>query len=377
MGKFKVGDRVRVVDKDKLKKLCREYVDSEGNNPNPKNVYVVGEMLEVAGSEFTISEEYRLDLDRYRLQEFGYYWSGSMLELVEEDVDCVGDFKVGDSVRIVENLVYDEYYDDVLYVDSMKFDEVKKIVDLDEAGIYIEDDPYHFNYSKSMLEKVPEFKEGDKVTLVDGLENRKVYGGSIYVLGMEFKGAKEVLRVVSDSIIYLKDSPVSYSAEMLEKVEESDMVNNPAHYQHGGIETLDIIKTMLSEEEFKGYLKGNILKYRERAEHKGNATQDYAKAKFYYDMLNPEDSVQLDSKELDLGEVFDKDLNFEQAKQYWEKGYTVQSIPSIGRLVYTYTKKEGQIEMVDEKGLAMSDFERDRVWKVIETPNITFKEARE
>ena len=60
---------------------------------------------------------------------------------------------------------------------------------------------------------------------------------------------------------------------------QSDPVNHPSHYNQGGIETLDIIKMSLTEEEYKGYLKGNVLKYRERAQFKGNAEQDYAKAK--------------------------------------------------------------------------------------------------
>lgn len=62
-----------------------------------------------------------------------------------------------------------------------------------------------------------------------------------------------------------------------------DLVNHPDHYNKGGIETLDIIKMSLTKEEYKGYLKGNILKYRERAQFKGNAEQDYAKARFYFD----------------------------------------------------------------------------------------------
>lgn len=64
-----------------------------------------------------------------------------------------------------------------------------------------------------------------------------------------------------------------------------DMVNHPPHYNHGGIESLDIIRMCLTKKEFKGYLKGQVLKYRERAPYKGNSEQDYAKAKFYYDML--------------------------------------------------------------------------------------------
>ena len=65
----------------------------------------------------------------------------------------------------------------------------------------------------------------------------------------------------------------------------SDPVNSPSHYQHGDIETIEIIRAMLTPEEYRGYLKGNILKYRERAPYKGKTDEDYAKAKRYYDWL--------------------------------------------------------------------------------------------
>ena len=67
-----------------------------------------------------------------------------------------------------------------------------------------------------------------------------------------------------------------------------DPVNSPSHYMHGGVETIDIIRSMLTPEEFRGYLKGNILKYRERAMFKGKTDEDYAKAKKYYDWLMEE-----------------------------------------------------------------------------------------
>ena len=67
--------------------------------------------------------------------------------------------------------------------------------------------------------------------------------------------------------------------------EVADLVNHPNHYKQGGLETIDIMQALLPHEQFIGYLKGNIIKYRERAEHKGNAEQDYAKAKWYYDKL--------------------------------------------------------------------------------------------
>ena len=66
---------------------------------------------------------------------------------------------------------------------------------------------------------------------------------------------------------------------------QSDPVNSPAHYQNGGIETIEIIRAMLTPDEFRGYCKGNVIKYRERAQFKGSAEQDYAKAKWYMDRL--------------------------------------------------------------------------------------------
>ena len=72
---------------------------------------------------------------------------------------------------------------------------------------------------------------------------------------------------------------------------EYDNVNSPSHYQHGCIETIDVIQTMLTPEEFIGYCKGNILKYRERAPYKGKEDEDYAKAKWYFDRLNRLDTT--------------------------------------------------------------------------------------
>lgn len=71
--------------------------------------------------------------------------------------------------------------------------------------------------------------------------------------------------------------------------ESEDAVNHPSHYNHGGVETIEIIKCQLTPEEFKGYLKGNILKYRDRHPYKGKAEEDLAKAKWYYDRLKQEE----------------------------------------------------------------------------------------
>ena len=63
---------------------------------------------------------------------------------------------------------------------------------------------------------------------------------------------------------------------------------NPEHYKVGGIETIDYLKAKLSPEEFRGFLKGNIIKYTSRAEHK-NGMEDYQKAQWYVNKLNEEE----------------------------------------------------------------------------------------
>ena len=48
-----------------------------------------------------------------------------------------------------------------------------------------------------------------------------------------------------------------------------DNVNNPSHYKQGKIECIEAIQSALTEEEFRGYCKGNALKYIWRERHKG------------------------------------------------------------------------------------------------------------
>ena len=49
----------------------------------------------------------------------------------------------------------------------------------------------------------------------------------------------------------------------------SDIVNNPPHYKKG-IETIKIIRAKLTDQEYKGYLKGTIMKYNTRLGLKGS-----------------------------------------------------------------------------------------------------------
>ena len=60
----------------------------------------------------------------------------------------------------------------------------------------------------------------------------------------------------------------------------ADSVNQPEHYRQGEIECIDAIEAALTPEEFRGYCKGNILKYVWRERHKAGA-ESLAKAEWY------------------------------------------------------------------------------------------------
>lgn len=73
----------------------------------------------------------------------------------------------------------------------------------------------------------------------------------------------------------------------------SDLVNNPSHYTHGGIETIDYMEAKSTDEEFCGHLRLTTIKYLSRAGLKGDDNKDlkklelmdYEKAAWYLNRL--------------------------------------------------------------------------------------------
>ena len=61
---------------------------------------------------------------------------------------------------------------------------------------------------------------------------------------------------------------------------KNDQVNHPPHYQRDGIECIQAIEAALTPEEFRGYCKGNVIKYTWREQYKGK-DQDLAKSQWY------------------------------------------------------------------------------------------------
>lgn len=63
-----------------------------------------------------------------------------------------------------------------------------------------------------------------------------------------------------------------------------DNVSHPSHYGQGEIECIEYIEDFLTEEEYIGYLRGNIAKYQHRWRYK-NGVEDLKKAQWYLTRL--------------------------------------------------------------------------------------------
>lgn len=68
------------------------------------------------------------------------------------------------------------------------------------------------------------------------------------------------------------------------------------HYKTRPTETIDAIRTALTEEEFRGYCIGNVMKYALRYQHKGG-DDDLAKAAHYLSFMMDKKAPEVDLSE--------------------------------------------------------------------------------
>ena len=76
----------------------------------------------------------------------------------------------------------------------------------------------------------------------------------------------------------------NYNAKDITNDSDYNPVTKPYHYTQGDVECIDAIKASMTDEEFKGFLKGNVMKYIWRYENK-DKLQDLNKAKWYLEKL--------------------------------------------------------------------------------------------
>jgi len=79
------------------------------------------------------------------------------------------------------------------------------------------------------------------------------------------------------------DPKVEYILNEIQK--PKDQVKAPSHYANRKYQTILVMEDTMSTEEFKGYLKGNVMKYISRAGKKDATLQELNKAKTYLQWL--------------------------------------------------------------------------------------------
>lgn len=101
------------------------------------------------------------------------------------------------------------------------------------------------------------------------------YGNEFCDTRSFYTATDEELERLGDIInLVIHDMPESESTE-------EDVVNRPSHYTQGGIECIEAIKASMTPEEYKGFLKGQVIKYIWRYRLKGKPAEDLKKAQFY------------------------------------------------------------------------------------------------
>jgi len=85
--------------------------------------------------------------------------------------------------------------------------------------------------------------------------------------------------------------PVPWAVKEKAPVIQEDEVNHPPHYTDGEIECIEAIEAALTPEEFRGYCKGNLMKYGWRERMKGG-TKSLKKGQWYLDRLIAFDEAQ-------------------------------------------------------------------------------------
>ena len=100
---------------------------------------------------------------------------------------------------------------------------------------------------------------------------------------------------------YIKQTPTSQLSpiinDSIDTSQKKEAVNHPEHYNKGILETMEkfILFFHDNPDMIKGALLFNVLKYTDRAEHKGKKEEDEKKAMFYLDVFETlfEEEAQL------------------------------------------------------------------------------------
>jgi hypothetical protein len=140
--------------------------------------------------------------------------------------------------------------------------------------LYVEDKPKRFAVGDRVISTrdTPEVPEGFVGYIVDKPSNSATeYDYAVQgIINTEYFNEDE-LELLSMS----KETPVK------------DVINSPKHYAvFEDVEAIQVIASCMTQEMFKGYCLGNILKYRLRAGAKDDVMQELGKADKYQELFS-------------------------------------------------------------------------------------------
>lgn len=92
------------------------------------------------------------------------------------------------------------------------------------------------------------------------------------------------------------------------------------HYQKAAMQPIEIMQRFLTREEFIGFLKGNIIKYKARAAFKGSKKEDMQKTRQYaYWLAMAEAGVSIDAKRDSVPNDFHMKTTFDISHNYSDR----------------------------------------------------------
>ena len=131
----------------------------------------------------------------------------------------------------------------------------------------------------------PKFKVGDKVVCLDAYgSNYSLTEGKLYTVTKVHNNTDIAVDGINGEFGW-REKRFDYAKQGATGDVVTDFVNSPPHYQSAsGIECIEAIKAQMSNEEYRGYLRGNVVKYLWRYQQKGGK-QSLEKARWYLDKL--------------------------------------------------------------------------------------------
>lgn len=269
--KFNVGDRVYAPYHG-----CGTVTDILSNTVYPIEVTWDDDRWENEGTSAFTSDG---RLSRYIDKD------DTTLSLVKKNTK----FKVGDRVfsfyygrGVVERISKTEF-DPYPVVVRWEQDE-NSAAELNTCNYYTMDGKYYDDGSKPEYDI---FLVNDKKDegIEDNMEEELRVGDWVWLSPNE-KGT--IIFIYPNKEVCIVDSELDGEVEAvmagLTKVEYSPI--NPSHYQVKGIpEAIDIMKHLMTQEQFKGFLWGNIIKYAYRYGRKGDEHDTAGKIEWYANRL--------------------------------------------------------------------------------------------